>query len=103
MLEDFKTMWDGYLKQMKTSRHQIELASDDIRPVRRALYRARPTTRLLAADEIDIILKEDVTKTTTTRQVSPIVLALKTTTRSDFASTQSEVTVRNVYSLPRVN
>lgn len=43
--EELEDMWDGHLRQIKISRHQIKLASDDIRPRHSANYRTEATAR----------------------------------------------------------
>lgn len=77
MSQEPEAMWDGHLGGIKTSGHKIELTSEDVLPVSSASYRAAPTARNFATDNIDRMLKEDIIEPATTEWASPIVFPPK--------------------------
>lgn len=62
IITKFKSIWDGHLRCIRVPKHRIELASDKIRPIHRALYEARPRERAFEKTEIDNRLKRAVIK-----------------------------------------
>lgn len=62
LLFEFADMWDGHLAGIKTTRHRIELRSNDVHQVDGHQYRAGPIARELAVKEVQKMLKEDVSE-----------------------------------------
>lgn len=99
-------MWDGQFEWTKTSKEQVRLASDDVRPVSSALYGVGAIARHFAADKSARTLKEDIIEPITSEWASPIVFAPKKGGSLQFYHDYRRlnvVTVRNSYQLPRTN
>lgn len=77
MLKEFERMCDVNLGSITVSKHRIDLLNDKIRPVYTVPYRAEPTARQLAAEEINRVLTEEAMEPPTTEWSAPIVLAPK--------------------------
>lgn len=70
-------MWDGQPGPIKTAKHQMELASIDIRSVHSVAYCTGPIARQSAANMIQTMLQEEVIKPGNTEWARPIVFAPK--------------------------
>lgn len=77
MAEQFKDMWDSHVRRITTSRHRIDLGSDDIRPVYSAPHEAGQIVKKLHTATIDRMLIEDPNNRTTTKWGSPTDFALQ--------------------------
>lgn len=106
ILEEFEDMWHGNLRRIKTSKDQIELTFDDVRPVYIDFYRAGPTVTNFAANKLDHMLKEDIMKPAKTEWASRIFFAAKKDGSIHFCvncQDVNSVAVRDSYLLPRMN
>lgn len=95
MREIFEDMWNSYLERIMTSKQEIELDSDNVRPVQNGSYRAIVTARTFSANEIDRMLKEYIIEPAKTEWSRPIVFSTHKTFCSYFVSSIESYTLKS--------
>lgn len=103
MLEEFKSLWNGYLGRIYESNHRIDLLNDNVRPVHSAPNLAGPTERQFAAANINQMLAKKVIESATTEWAAPILFATKKHGSLRFCVGYRKldaVTISDLYLLP---
>lgn len=77
LLSELEDISDEHLGRITTAKHQIELKSEDTRPLYRALYSANPTARPFAAKDNQMMLQQGIIDPTYPKSASPTILAPK--------------------------
>eukprot|EP00171_Calliarthron_tuberculosum_P023134 IDg23134t1 len=105
MLAKHERMWNGFLGEINTTEHHIEL-EPGTRPIRQHPYRAGHHARDFVSKEIDKMLREGVIRPSKSEWASPVVLAPKADGSLrlciDYRRLNA-VTKRDSYPLPRMD
>jgi len=105
LLEDYRALWAGQLGKVDVTAHRIEVTSG-ARPRRAQPYRARHASREVFAKEVQRQRDLGVIEPSSAEWAFPVVLVQKPDGTMRFCVDYrqlNEVTVRDVYPLPRMD
>lgn len=105
-MQQFKSMWYGYLGQIIIAKYRLELKNEQERSLRFAPYRAGPKARKFQEAEIQETMDLKVVDPVKTEWVDQIVFAPKKDGSVTFCVNYrnlSAVSVRDSYPIPQMN
>ena len=105
ILEEYSSMWDGKLGEIKLTEHRIDLVPD-ARPFAQPPYRAGPKARQIKQEHVNKMLRGGVIEPAQSAWASPVVLVPKSDGSLRFCVDYrrlNAISIRDSYPLPRMD